>query len=190
MFHRSRPPTYTSFQDSEKTIFAQEKFMKFLSRLWIKLSEKGITPHLFAWSGAIGIFLAFSPFLGIQTILVFVFAFLLRAKSSIIFTILYTINNPWTMIPIAVADYVFGSWLTNSVLGINLTAYDPQWVNWLNDKLCPYISPYLGITHLCFWCYLIGGMIIATIAAVCSYPLFKKFAEKQEAQSIKLKKQN
>lgn len=153
--------------------------MKIMSRLWEKITKKGISAHQIAWSGALGIYLAFSPFLGIQTILVFVLSFIFRAKSMIVFTVLYTINNPWTMIPIAVFDYAFGNWLIYSVFGLDLSPYDPAWFGWINAKLCATLCHYLGIKSLCFWSFIIGGNIIAIPAAIIAYPLFKRVAEKQ-----------
>lgn len=144
----------------------KERFLK-------KLIEKQLSPQKVAWSGAVGVYLAFSPFLGIQTILVFVLAFLLRANGPIVFTVLYTINNPWTMIPIVLLDYFVGSWFLQ-LIGLDLTMYDPSWMEWLNAKLIPYIGPYLGVKKLSLWTYLIGGHLIAIPLACVSYPVIKK----------------
>lgn len=144
----------------------KERFLK-------KLIDKQLSPEKVAWSGAVGVYLAFSPFLGIQTILVFVLAFLLQANGAIVFTVVYTINNPWTMIPIVLLDYLAGAWFLR-LLGLNLTAYDPSWMGWLNDKLIPYIGPYLGVKKLSLWTYLIGGHLIAVPLAFLAYPFMKK----------------
>ncbi len=144
----------------------KERFLK-------KLIEKQLSPREVAWAGALGVYLAFSPFLGVQTILVFLFAFVLRANTAISFTVLYTVNNPWTMIPIVLLDYVVGSGFLR-LLGVDLTPYDPSWMGWLNDKLIPYIGPYLGIKKLSLWAYLIGGHLIAIPLACLAYPFIKK----------------
>ncbi|MCL5436544.1 MAG: DUF2062 domain-containing protein [Candidatus Dependentiae bacterium] len=138
-----------------------------------KIMEKKLSPRHVAWSGALGAYLAFSPFLGVQTILVFVLAFIMRANAAIAFTVLYTVNNPWTMIPIVVLDYVVGGAFLK-LFGVSLCAYDPSWMGWLNDKLIPYIGPYLGVKKLCFWTYVIGGNLIAIPAACLAYPFIKK----------------
>lgn len=135
--------------------------------------EKQLAPAKVAWSGALGVYLAFSPFLGIQTILVFALSFLLRANTPIVITILYSVNNPWTMIPIVVVDYAVGAWFLR-IIGIDLSLYDPSWMGWVNGKLIPYIQPYLGIKKLSLWAYLIGGHIIAIPLAIVAYPLMKR----------------
>jgi uncharacterized protein (DUF2062 family) len=143
-----------------------ERFLK-------KLIEKQLSPREVAWAGALGVYLAFSPFLGIQTLLVFAFAFVLRANAAISVTVLYTVNNPWTMIPIVLLDYVVGSGFLR-LLDLDLTPYDPSWMGWLNGKLIPYIGSYLGIKKLSLWAYLIGGHLIAIPLACLSYPFIKK----------------
>lgn len=142
-----------------------------------KLVKGESSPAKLAWSTTLGIFLAFSPYLGFQTILVFVLSFLLRANSAIVFTVLYTINNPWTMIPIAALDYVFGHWLTATFLQIDLLEYNPSWMAWVNTKLAS-LTTYLGIEQLCFWCFFIGGNILAITAALLSYPFLRKLSSR------------
>ncbi len=145
----------------------------FGKKLIDRFVKKGISPHKVAWSSSWGMYLAFSPFLGIQTILVFFVAFIFRAQAAVVFTVLYTVNNPWTMIPIVLLDYLFGTWLFK-ILGISMALYEPQWMGWVNAKLTPYLTPYLGIEELQLWPYLIGGNIIAISAACVTYPLIKK----------------
>lgn len=146
---------------------------KFMQRL-VK-SEPNSTR--LAWSITLGLFLAFSPYLGFQTILVFVLSFLFHANSAVVFTVLYTVNNPWTMIPIAAFDYIFGHWLTESVLKFDLLRYNPSWMHWVNSKLSG-LTHYLGIEKLCFWCFFIGGNILALAIALLSYPVLKKLSLK------------
>lgn len=147
-------------------------------RLIERFQKNGVSPKKLAWSATVGTYLAFSPFLGIQTFLVFILAFVLRANTGVVFTTLYTINNPWTMIPIAIFDYAFGAWFVHTVLALDLSPFNPAWMIWLNSKIGPYLAPYLGTKTLCLWCFLIGGNIIALVIATASYPFFKKLALK------------
>lgn len=77
------------------------------------------------------------------------------------------------MLPILLLDYVVGSSFLR-LLGLDLTQYDPTWMGWLNDKLIPYIGPYLGVKKLSLWAYLIGGHLVAIPLAAISYPFIKK----------------
>jgi uncharacterized protein (DUF2062 family) len=117
----------------------------------------------------IGTFLAFSPFMPLQTWLGILFGWFLGANIPIIIGWLYLINNPLTLIPIMLADYLFGIWLTN-LFNINLKPYDPALFSWLSTKM----SSWLGIPNICFWCYIIGGTALATLITLASYPIIKK----------------
>lgn len=151
-------------------------------RLLERVERTGLSPSKVAWSGALGIYLAFSPFLGIQTILVFIFSFIFCAHTGILFTVLYMVNNPWTMIPIALLDYVVGAGFLKLV-GLDLSAYDPRWMEWVNRKLGVWLFPYLGIKKLSFWAYFIGGNLIALPLAIVSYPALKKMYKKGLAKA-------
>lgn len=146
---------------------------KYLTKIMEKLVAKEPNPSRLAWSITLGIFFAFSPYLGIQTILAFVLAYLLWANSAVVVIVLYTVNNPWTMIPIAALDYIFGHWLVEKVLCLNLEQYNPSWMDWVNAKISG-VTSYLGIESICFWCFMIGGNIIAVTLAAASYPFLKK----------------
>ena len=150
---------------------------KFGKKLMERLVKSEPSPGKLAWSISLGLFLAFSPYLGFQTLLVFVLSFVLRANSAVVFIVLYTVNNPWTLIPIAALDYIFGHWLTESVLGLDLLQYNPSWMHWVNTKLS-FLTAYLGIEQLCFWCFFIGGNIIACMVALLSYPFLRKLSSK------------
>lgn len=151
---------------------------KLFNKLIGFIEKTGVSAQKFAWSIALGTYLAFSPFLGIQTILVFIFSFLLRANSMIVFTAVYAINNPWTMIPILLFEYMLGSWLVHSLMGLNLDAYNPWFIEWVDVRITPYLTPYIGVKKLCFWCYFIGGNIIAIPLAIAAYFAAKRFALK------------
>ena len=146
-------------------------------KLMEKLVKREPNPNRLAWSITLGIFLSFSPYIGFQTILVFVLSFLLRANSAVAFIVLYTVNNPWTMVPIAALDYVFGYWVTETLLGMNLIQYNPSWMGWVNTKIS-FLTNYLGIHELCLWCFLIGGNILALTFAAISYPFLKNLSHR------------
>lgn len=157
---------------------------KFYNKVLDKLVKAEPSAEKLAWSITLGTYLAFSPYLGLQTPLVFVLAFLLRANYAVVFIVLYSVNNPWTMIPLAAMDYAFGHWFIEGLLHIDLSAYDPSWMWWINERIGPYILPYLGLDEFCFWCFIIGGNIIALSVSLVSYPCALKWS-----RSIALRKQ-
>ena len=80
-----------------------------LKRFFSHIMAAGTTPKERAAAVALGVWIAFSPFLGIQTFLIFGICWIVHLNPSITFAVVYLINNPWTMIPIAAADYMVGS---------------------------------------------------------------------------------
>lgn len=147
----------------------------FKKKMIDRLLQAEADPRRLAWSMSLGVYLAFSPYLGIQTFLVFLLAFVFSANAAVIMIVLYTVNNPWTMLPIAALDYSFGHWLSESFLQLNLSQYDPAWMGWVNAKIGSYLTAYLGIEELCFWSFMLGGNIIAFTCAAISYPFAQRF---------------
>src|SRR4026207_660616 len=68
-------------------------------------------PERTALAFSIGVFIAFSPFLGLHTILATVLAFAFRFNKVAIYTGTF-INNPFlTLVPIIIASYAVGAFL-------------------------------------------------------------------------------
>lgn len=122
-----------------------------------------------ARSIAVGMAIALSPLLGIQTPALFAAAFLFRLNAGVVFAVVYAVNNPWTMVPIIIINYFLGEFLIGCLLGIDLRPYDPAWSVWVTEK----IAHYTGMKQLCFWYYCIGGTIIALISGILTYVAIK-----------------
>src|SRR5262250_1707095 len=75
-------------------------------------------PERTALAFSIGIFIAFSPFLGLHTILATVIAFAFRFNKVAIYTGTF-INNPFlTLVPIIIASYAVGAFILGQPLAI------------------------------------------------------------------------
>lgn len=137
------------------------------------LSEKSVTKLTLSF--CLGNFIAWSATIPLQTPLIFLLSWLFRLNTTVTFTIVYLINNPFTMVPIYVADYIFGNWLLNSVLGLSMQDYNPSWTNNFIVWLSKYIdlTPYFGQAGFCFWCLIIGGLILPLILSVILYPIMR-----------------
>lgn len=131
------------------------------------------SPNRLALSCAIGTFLAFSPYLGIQTVLIFVLSWLMSLNTTVTFSVVYLINNPWTMIPIVILDYLVGAWVAG-LLNLDLLRYNPSWMqtfnHWIEKKAGTYLTQW-GIGELSFWAYFIGGHIVAVTLGLIAYPI-------------------
>jgi uncharacterized protein (DUF2062 family) len=147
-------------------------------------------PKKLAWTTCLGLFIGFSPFLGLQTPLVFLFAWLFSLPASILFSVVYIVNNPFlTTIPIIIANYLTGYLIFTYIIPVDLYAYNPTWFAWLENKIRPSIGRYLGINEICFWDFMVGGVVFAILFSVPFYPLLKRFytrlSEKYENNSPK-----
>ncbi len=127
------------------------------------------TPQKLALASSFGIFIAFSPLLGIHWLLTIIFAWAFRLNFGVMYAAAHVVNNPLTMVPIYLADYAVGTFIARQ-LGIDLFAYNPTWMNWLNVKLAC-----LGIPNLSLWAFLIGGHVLGLAVALIAYPLLLHF---------------
>lgn len=154
----------------------------------IFLSET--SPHRFAVSCAMGTFIAFSPYLGIQTLLVFLISWLMHLNIPVTLTVTCVINNPWTMLPIVVLDYLVGMWIAQYLLHVNLSRYNPAFMQSFNERLAQKLSPYLGssfdMANFSLWYYFIGGHIVALVAGLVAYPVAKKLFRRFVSEKNKL----
>lgn len=119
----------------------------------------GCTPQRLSRSSCLGLYIAFSPFPGGHTIIMFLSNYFFKLHFPTLF-ITTSINNPWTMIPFYSCDYAFGYWFVHSFMGWN-----PSWVISLTKVF--------GTGKICIWSFLIGGNILGIVIALVSYPLCK-----------------
>ncbi|MET0406936.1 MAG: DUF2062 domain-containing protein [Hyphomicrobium sp.] len=138
---------------------------------WRRVLRVRATPHAVALGFAIGVFMACTPFLGVQTILALVVAFVFRV--SMLAALLGTfIGNPLSWPAIWSASYVAGALLlgqdpgyvtdhfseTANALGATLVAQSPDTLSLVFNILSPIIEPMV-----------VGGILVGLIAAVFSY---------------------
>lgn len=152
------------------------------------LAEK--SPRMLALSFALGVFISFAPIIPLQTPVVVILSKALRLNATVATTTLWLVNNPFTLVPIYVLDYVVGSWLLVNVMGLPVEQYNPVWIDRFSQYLNKFIDTqkYLGTTTLCFWCLLVGGFVVALAAAILVYPFVYKFfkyiiAKREKAQT-------
>lgn len=140
-------------------------FSKTLRRL-LSLDDP---PERTALAFAVGVFIAFSPFLGLHTIMAAVIAFIFRFNKVAIFTGTF-INNPFlTLVPIILASYAVGAFLMGQSISLppdslellkhpRLTSGDYWRTLWANARLI--LVPFA-----------IGGTLLSVASSLISYPL-------------------
>lgn len=131
------------------------------------------TPRKLALACAIGIFVAFSPLIGLHWLLTIIFAWIFGVNIVVVYAAAHVVNNPLTMVPLYLGDYAVGLWISNWLFESDLVAYNPSWMQWLNVKLSC-----LGIPNLSLWAFIIGGHVVAILASIIAFPLLMVFFKK------------
>ena len=127
-------------------------------------------PERTALAFSIGIFIAFSPFLGLHTIMATVIAFAFRFNKVAIYTGTF-INNPFlTLVPIIIGSYAVGAFFLGRPLqipaeGIELLK-DPHLFS--RDY---YRRLFLQSWNNIVWPFSVGGMILSVVCSLLAYPL-------------------
>ena len=117
-------------------------------------------PHKLALAFALGVFIAFSPTLGLHTLTCLVLGWALRLNKLVILSAAF-INNPWTMVPL----YGFCIWFGIKITGDNVAVPHIAWNELTFSNSYLVLKPYL-------WSYVAGTLIVGAVAAVISYFLF------------------
>ncbi len=117
----------------------------------------------------IGIYIAFSPFIGLHTAMAFLFSWLLGINCAVVLTVSMVINNPWTMVPVYGAGYFFGDWLL-AFNTINHHAYNPTWI----AAVTSWLKYYVPVDGFSFWAFMLGGNVLGVMLALLCYPFIKK----------------
>jgi uncharacterized protein (DUF2062 family) len=127
-------------------------------------------PERTALAFSIGIFIAFSPFLGLHTIMATVIAFAFRFNKVAIYTGTF-INNPFlTLVPIIIASYAVGAFM----LGRPLHIPDEGIELLKNPHLFSrdyYRRLFLQSWNNIVWPFSVGGMILSVVCSLLAYPL-------------------
>src|SRR5215510_7199438 len=126
-------------------------------------------PERTALAFSIGIFIAFSPFLGLHTILATLLAFTFRFNKIAIYSGTF-VNNPFlTLVPIIVGSYAIGAVLLGRPLKI-----PPEGVELLK---APHLLTADYYRRLFFqsWdivkTFVVGGMVLSVVCSLIAYPV-------------------
>jgi uncharacterized protein len=120
-------------------------------------------PERTALAFAIGIFIGFSPLLGLHTIMAAIISVIWKFNKPAIFTGIY-INNPWTLAPIIALSWAVGRFFIGSppvelphfTLSAMMTSEFWMMIAGQWQQLIPFA---------------VGAIILSFIGAIISYPL-------------------
>jgi len=132
--------------------------------------------HRTALAFAVGVLIAFSPFLGIHMGIALVVAFLFRLNRVAILLGTY-INNPWTLAPM----YLGGTSLGCLLMGVSKDGLSE--IDWdlhgseFFSSLWVTLRPYV-------WPFLLGNTILGLLCGVVGYLLLRRFLERRAATVV------
>lgn len=126
-------------------------------------------PERTALAFAVGVFIAFSPFLGLHTIMATLAAFIFRFNKIAIFSGTF-INNPFlTLVPIIIASYATGAFLLGRPLTIS-----PEGIDLLKDPHLLSADYYRSLGRegwQVVWPFTVGGMLLSVVCSLIAYPV-------------------
>jgi uncharacterized protein (DUF2062 family) len=130
-------------------------------------------PERTALAFSIGIFIAFSPFLGLHTIMATMIAFAFRFNKLAIYSGTF-VNNPFlTLVPIILLSYATGAFIMGRPLALppesmellkNPHLLTGQWWGNLFRQSGDLLLPFA-----------IGGMLLSVVCSLVAYPLTLRF---------------
>jgi uncharacterized protein (DUF2062 family) len=123
------------------------------------------TPQRTAGAYALGVFLGFSPILGLHTILALVLAFALRLNRVAVLLGVYS-NLPWIVVPY----YSLATWLGAAILGTDLPpgAVEAMLDSLLNRSWSEFRTAAVGLKPF-FWAFTLGSGIGSILLALIAY---------------------
>ena len=126
-------------------------------------------PERTAFAFSVGVFIAFSPFLGLHTILATALAFLFRFNKIAIYAGTF-VNNPFlTLVPIILASYATGAFFLGRPLALPAESLgllkDPHL---LSGDYWRELLVHSGDVILPF---AVGGMVLSVVCSLAAYPL-------------------
>lgn len=151
-----------------------EKFGRFLKFRVLHMND---TPHRIAMGVAIGLFVAWTPVLGLHILMVLGLALLLRANKFVAVVFIW-VNNPLTMAAIYYPSYLLGRTILQ-LFRHNTASSNVQAMEILNKFSAS--ASFLGIFHRQFWQNLfelllnngkelwLGTTLIGLTAAIAGY---------------------
>jgi uncharacterized protein len=134
------------------------------------------TPHRTALAFGVGVFIAFSPLLGIHWLLALATAFALRLNRVAVLLGTY-VNNPWTLAPL----YLAGTALGCALLGVSpegLSTIEWHRHGWdFYAHLMEHLKPYV-------WPYVVGNTLLGAAAGGVTYFILRALLERRGRRTV------
>jgi len=129
------------------------------------------SPHRVALAFAIGVFIAFSPLLGIHTGMAIVIAILFRLPKIAILAGAWT-NNPWTLAPMFMA----GTGLGCAMFGVSPASLEE--IDWSLSGRAFYEALWHGLRPLVLP-FVVGNTVLGILAGGLSYVVLRSVLDRR-----------
>jgi uncharacterized protein (DUF2062 family) len=126
-------------------------------------------PERTALAFSIGVFIAFSPFLGLHTIIATLIAFVFRFNKVAIYSGTFLNNPPLTLVPIIIASYAVGAFFMGRALRI-----PPEGIELIKDPHLLTADYYRRIFVQSWFLvepFALGGIVLSVVCSLIAYPL-------------------
>ena len=129
------------------------------------------SPHRIALSFAVGVFIAFSPLLGLHTLMALGVAVGFRLSKAAMILGIY-VNNPWTIAPMYMGGTLVGCYLLGvSPDDLALLRFDETgWAFY--ESLVAQLRPYL-------WPFVVGNTILGALFGALAYSAMRRVIERR-----------
>ena len=126
-------------------------------------------PERTALAFSLGVFIAFSPFLGLHTILATLIAFLFRFNKIALYSGTF-INNPFlTLVPIIIASYAIGAFVLGRPLQIPASGI--ELLRHPHLLTAAYYPRLFRESWDIVWPFSIGGLTLSVVCSLIAYPV-------------------
>jgi hypothetical protein len=126
-------------------------------------------PERTALAFSVGVFIGFSPFLGLHTVIAAILAIIFRFNKVALFAGVY-INNPFlTLLPIVLLSYAIGAFVLGRPLRPPQEGLDLLTAPRLFDS--GYWRQLWARSGDALWPFAIGGMALSVVCSLAAYPL-------------------
>ena len=126
------------------------------------------TPERTALAFSIGVFITFSPLIGLHTIIATLIAFVFRFNKVAIYTGTY-INNPFTLVPIIVVSYGIGAVLLGR--SPHIPAEGMELLKHPHPLMAGYYRQLFTSSWYLVEPFAVGGTLLSVVCSVVAYPL-------------------
>lgn len=149
-----------------------KRFLSFCFRPFLFCLEtlvlKERSPYKLALSVSVGLYIAFSPFLFMHTIMVLASVWLFSLNLPAVF-LGAVVSNPWTVVPCSFAGYWVGELFLKKICCVDPMSLDPAWMTWINESM----RQVIGMEGISFYSFFIGGNLLALFVSIIMFPVLK-----------------